>query len=235
MQLEQLNTVQAVRIRDDLLATVAHDLKTPISTVITAATLLDDQRLDYAQRRHFIEMIQRSTNHIKKLIDDLVDVAAVEAGRLRLDLDVQPVGTILDAVWEAFESQARKAGLQLTCDCAGAWRFQVRADHDRLFQVLGNLVSNAIKFTQPGGSIKVRTCADDHDVWIAVIDTGAGIAPDELPHVFERFWQAGHQRRAGAGLGLAIARGIVEAHGGKIGVWSRLGVGSMFYFSLPRV
>jgi len=234
MKLQREIPENAVRIRDDLLATVAHDLKTPIATVFTATALLDDQRLDHAQRHHFLELIQRSATQIKKLIDDLVDVAAIEAGALRLQLSTVAVGGLLDAVWEAFEPQARAAGISLRCDCAAAWRFEVRADQDRIYQVLGNLVSNAIKFTKPGGSIRVTARASDRFVWIAVKDTGIGINAEELPHIFERFWQANHQKRAGAGLGLAIAKGIIEAHGGTLGVRSTLGMGSTFYCRLPR-
>jgi signal transduction histidine kinase len=224
----------AVRMRDEVLATVAHDLKTPLSTVIMAAGMLDDMQLDSSQRHHFIEMIRRSAGQITKLIEDLVDVSRIEAGGLRLGLEIEPVGPLLDAVWETFRVQAEQAQLKLDCECARAYRYQVHADRDRLFQVLGNLVNNAIKFTPPGGTIKIRACAIGASVVIAVSDTGRGISPAELPHVFERFWQAGHQQRAGAGLGLAIVKGIIEAHGGRVGVNSTVGRGSTFFFSLPR-
>ena len=224
----------AVRRRDEVLAAVAHDLKTPLSTVLMAAAMLEDMQLAPAQHQHFLDMIRRSAGQIHKLIDDLVDVSRIEAGGLLLDEAVQSLGGILETVWETFEPQARQAGLRLDCDCARAHEYYVRVDRDRMLQVFGNLVSNALKFTPSGGTIKIRSCAIGASIVIAVIDTGKGISEEELPHIFERFWQAGHQHRAGAGLGLAIVKGIVEAHGGRVGVQSKPGRGSTFFFCLPR-
>jgi len=111
---------------------------------------------------------------------------------------------------------------------------RVLADRSRIFQVFSNLVGNALKFTPKGGAIDVRGRLNGDEALFTIADTGAGIPPENLPHLFDRFWQARETRRAGAGLGLYIAKGIVEAHGGRLWVESKLGVGTTFFFTLPR-
>ena len=138
---------------------------------------------------------------------------------------------MLDSV-EAQRSLASSASLELQLDVepglADVW-----ADHDRVLQVFENLIGNAVKFTKPGGRITIGAASHDGEVLFWVEDTGAGISAEEMPHVFDRFWQAPKARRGGAGLGLQIVKGIVEAHGGRIWVESEVGVGTTFYFTLP--
>ncbi|HEY0035645.1 MAG TPA: ATP-binding protein, partial [Longimicrobium sp.] len=142
------------------------------------------------------------------------------------------VGEVVDDVLAGVAGMAAEkeieAGSSIDADLPAAW-----ADRERIHQVLSNLVGNAVKFTPQEGRVLVTTVAEDGEIRVSVADTGPGIPPEHLPHVFDRFWQARSTRRAGAGLGLAIARGIVEAHGGAIGVESEPGRGTTFHFTLP--
>jgi signal transduction histidine kinase len=168
-----------------------------------------------------------------RLIEDLLDVTRMEAGHL--SVEPEPVATrqvVSDSV-EAQEPLATAASLELRADLAGALP-DVWVDRDRLLQVFENLIGNALKFTRAGGVVTVGA-APRHggEVLFWVSDTGAGIAPDQLPHVFDRFWQSRKAGRRGAGLGLPIVKGIVEAHGGRIWAQSTPGEGSTFFFTMP--
>lgn len=223
---------RAVRLRDSVLAIVAHDLRTPLSTINMAAALLYDLNED-ARHRHFIDIIRKAAQQAEVLLQDLVDGTRIEAGTLRIDAEPAMLRHVLKSVLESFEPQAQAARIVLTCDVARAHDAVVRVDAGRIVQVLSNLLSNALKFTPEGGRVHVGASLLGDRVFVSVSDTGVGIAQEEIAHVFERFWQADHHHRAGAGLGLAIARGIVEAHGGEIGVTSEPGAGATFYFTLP--
>lgn len=222
----------AAQLRDNVLAIVAHDLKTPLATIVMAAGLLKDMSTD-ERVGHFLDMIVKSTHQIDVLIRDLVDVAAIEAGHLRIQREPEGLGHLLRSVSAMFETQAAQAGVLFLVEPDRVRDVVVNVDHDRVIQLLANLVSNAIKFTSAGGAVDLRADFLGDKVDITVRDTGVGIQRDELPHVFERFWQADHHHRAGAGLGLAIAKGIAEAHGGDISVSSELGLGTTFCVSLP--
>jgi PAS domain S-box-containing protein len=226
---------RAIRARDDVLGVVAHDLRNPLSTILMQAALLR-QPGDRPERcsRNPAEAIERAVQRMNRLIQDLLDVTRLEAGYLSVDkarLATEKV--VADAVEAQRESAARTAvELDLDLDLAGHLP-EVWADRDRLLQVFDNLVGNAVKFSQAGGRIVVGAAGREGEVLFWVADTGPGIAADDLPRVFDRFWQAGRGRGRGAGLGLSIVKAIVEAHAGRVWVESAPGRGSTFYFTIP--
>ncbi|MDR7481380.1 MAG: ATP-binding protein [Armatimonadota bacterium] len=223
------------RVRRELTANVSHELRTPLTSIKGfAETLLGGAMHDEATGRRFLEIIDKEANRLVKLVDDLLDLSRLEDKRVTLQLGQVDVGTLVD------ETLARLRPL------AGARVFDVQAppgevvalaDRDRLSQVLTNLLDNAIKFTPDGGRIAIGWRCTDGEVEISISDAGPGIAPDDLPHVFERFYKADRARPAspgGSGLGLAITKHIVEAHGGRIAVTSAPGAGTTFVVTLPR-
>jgi PAS domain S-box-containing protein len=226
---------RAVAARDVVLGIVAHDLRNPLSLITLTTRAMQRRPDDGPDRRHgeATEAILRAARRMNQLIEDLLDVALIEAGRLRVECELLPA---VDLAHDAVEMQrvlAEASGMTISLevepDVRTAW-----GDRRRLLQVFENLIGNAIKFTQPGGRIVVRAAVTDADVLFSVTDTGAGIAPDALPHVFDRFWQAtARTRRLGAGLGLPITKGIVEAHGGRIWVESDVTRGTTFFFTIP--
>jgi len=222
---------RAVAERDQVLGIVAHDLRNPLANILIACATLDRRGEESELKPK--ELISRAAQRMNRLIEDLLDVSLVEAGQLKLER--QRIA-VKDLVSEAVGMQAplassSKIDLRLA---AGADLNDVLGDRHRLLQVLENLIGNALKFTQAGGHITVGAVPRDHEVMFSVADTGSGIAPQDLTHVFDRFWQTTTRtRRLGAGLGLPITKGIVEAHGGRIWVESRFGRGSSFFFTLP--
>ena len=218
---------RAIRIRDDVLAIVSHDLRTPLGTVLMQAEALGEQ----PELRKFAGAIARSAHRMNRLIGDLLDVSAINAGQLTLDIRTHCAADLVREIADVFRSQASTRGIALA-ETFPDDSVKVRCDRDRVLQVLSNLISNALEFTPKDGAIDVSAERRGSHVRFEVRDTGRGIAPDEIPHLFDRFWR-GHARREGAGLGLYIAKGIVAAHGGMLEVASELGVGSRFFFSLP--
>ena len=225
--------VQATQLRDEVLGIVAHDLRNPLS-VITMQSAAQRRRGPEPERRNqqSSETIHRSANRMKRLINDLVDVTMVEAGQLGLDRAPVSARQLLVDAAEVQRPLAASASIELHLDLERKLP-DIWADPHRLLQVFENLIGNAIKFTPAGGRITVGASPGEHEVLFRVSDTGYGISPTNLPHVFDRFWQArkGHD---GAGLGLPIARGIIAAHGGRIWVESTLGRGTTFSFTIPR-
>jgi signal transduction histidine kinase len=225
-------SAEALRLRDNVLSIVAHDLRSPLATIIMAKDLISQRGLD-ERSQHFLELIEKAARQADMLIKDLTDVNRLEVGKLSLHLSSAPLAYLLASVTELFEPVAENAGLLLACNTADVRNLDVHVDQSRFEQILSNLISNAIKFTAPGGNVLVTATRLKNYAKISVTDSGIGVSPDELPHVFERFWQADHHRRAGAGLGLAIVKGLVEAHGGTVGVVSAKDVGSTFFFTIP--
>ena len=226
------NAESALAMRDEVLAIVAHDLRTPLDAILTSVAFLIDVEHSEEERRRLLSVIRRSVSGMHRLIDDLLDVARMESGAFSVDLHPFDLGALVRDVTEQFQRQALNAGLTLECDVDGGF-ITVTADRHRIAQVFQNLVGNAVKFTPAGGRVVVAVARGDQcGVRCSVADTGAGIAPDDLSRLFERFWQARRYRRGGAGLGLAIARGIVQAHGAQLEVESELGKGTTFSFRL---
>jgi signal transduction histidine kinase len=226
---------RAVRLRDEVLGIVSHDLRNPVHTVsLTSGLLLEIVPDDAGQKpiRKHLDIICHAAQQMEHLIRDLLDVASIGSGRLSVEPERHDGRTLLRRACEVLRPLAEGAGLDFRCD-APADAPAVRADPDRIVQLLSNLVGNAVKFTPRGGRVTLELDAGDGEARFRVADTGPGIPPEELPHVFEQFWQARPAGRHGVGLGLAIARGIVEAHGGRIWVESRQGEGTAFFFTLP--
>lgn len=223
----------ALRTRDEVLAIVSHDLRNPLSVIDMCASSLSDRLSPDDERAlSLVRTIESSTAWMNRLIEDLLDVARVEAGRLTLDRQPHDLLRVISEATVMLEPLIAEKTLALHEELP-EFLPTARVDARRVVQVLENLVSNAVKHTASGGQIEIRAELVHNDVHVAVRDTGSGIAPESLPHLFDRFWQARGARRGGAGLGLAIAKGIVEAHGGRIWVESTLGAGSTFGFSLP--
>jgi signal transduction histidine kinase len=225
-------TESALGMRDEVLAIVAHDLRAPLNAVQASAAFLMDVELAEHDRRRLLDVIRRAASGMNRLIEDLLDVARMESGAFTVDLRRLDFGALVAEVSEQFRPEATGAGRTLECDVERDIP-SVSVDGGRMSQVLENLIGNAIKFTPAGGRVTVRVTRHGAEgVSCAVADTGVGISPDDLPHLFERFWQARRYRRGGAGLGLAIARGVVEAHGSSLTVASEMGRGSVFSFVL---
>jgi signal transduction histidine kinase len=222
----------AVRARDDVLRVVSHDLGNSLSAVLVTTTLLLRSLPEDGEVRPRVASIRQLAEQMQRLRQDLLDVASIEAGRLSVEPDWHEPGELLEATRGHFSPVAAEKGVCLEARAEEGLP-PVVADRERVLQVLANLVGNALKFTPSGGRIDLSAERAPEGVRIAVADTGPGIAPENLPHVFDRFWKTQGGNRHGAGLGLAICKGIVEAHGGSIGVESRLAAGSTFAFTLP--
>lgn len=227
---------QASAARDATLAVVAHDLRTPLQAILLgtarlAATLEElGRRAEGAQPLH---LVHRSVERMDRLIRDLIDVSTIEGGRFSVEVSPQPLAVIVGASIEALRPAADAKSLRVTSELAEGDPLDVRCDRDRIEQVLGNLIGNAIKFTPAAGTIVVGAERRPGEVCVSVADTGPGIAVEQLPHVFDHYWQAPATARLGHGLGLAIAKGIVEAHGGRVWADSQVGIGTTFHFTLP--
>jgi PAS domain S-box-containing protein len=225
---------QATRARDEMLAIVAHDLRSPLNAVSMSCSLLLDSASggERPTEQKQLTIMHRATERMNRLIQDLLDVERIDQGRLAVEPRPETMVAIVRDAVDMLRPLADAQALVLESEIADDLP-KVLADPPRIQQVLSNLIGNAIKFTPRGGRIILRANPESAEVRLAVIDTGPGIPPDQLPHVFGRFWQARANDARGIGLGLAIARGIVEAHKGRIWVESRLGEGSTFYITLP--
>ena len=228
---------RATRSREETLAIVSHDLRSPLGTISAAAELLqrslgNDAR--DAQRRKHTDSIRRAVGRMNRLVGDLLDLASIDSGSLSLEPRPHTAEELLREVRETFEPQAVEKGITFQTEAASHLP-PVPCDKERVLQVLGNLISNALRFTPPGGTVRVRAELEPGPECLrfSVADTGPGIPPEAQPHIFDRYWHAAQKRREGHGLGLSIAKGIVEGHGGRIQLESLPGAGTTFSFSLP--
>jgi len=232
---ERARSDEALGQRDDFMAMVSHDLRNLLSGVLLSATLIAEEASESDEGRRSVagaERIQRYVARMNRLIGDLVDVASIDAGKLAVRPERGDAGALITEAVEAFANAASEKGISLE---SGPVERPLVADfdHDRMLQVLANLITNALKFTPRGGQIAVRGGRVGDELHLSVSDTGAGIPGNMLEAVFERFWQVGKNDRRGLGLGLYISRCIVDAHHGKIWVESKLGEGSVFHVELP--
>ncbi len=235
-QKARLEAEQAAKRRDDLLATVSHDLRNPLTVIVTSVTSIrhvlrgpeSDDALSALSR------IERSAQRMDHLIGDLLDISAIDSGHLSMEPKAYRVDALCADSVEMVRAVADAKRIRLVVVHA-APHIEVLCDKERIGQVLVNIIGNATKFTPADGTINVATERRGELVRFTVTDTGVGIPADQLPHVFDRFWQATETAKAGTGLGLAIARGIVERHGGSITAESTPGAGTTFAFTVPIV
>ena len=223
----------AIRARDDVLSVVSHDLRNPLSAIAMCnTTLLEQPPEDINVRNEMLEMIGQSVDWMNRIIQDLLDIASIEAGKLSLHPRHSTVAEVLEQARPTLEALAKAHRFEVTI---APGLPHVSVDADRIAQVLSNLVGNAAKFTPEGGLIELDAERDGEGaVRISVRDEGSGIPADHLPHIFDRFWHSrGLSGKRGTGLGLAISMGIVEAHGGRIWAESKPGRGSTFRFTIP--
>lgn len=224
---------QAVRAREEVLAIVSHDLRNPLSATMLASSMMQTSEALAPEEREQLQIIDLSAKRMRRLIEDLLDVTRVEGGkRLPIDPVVLPVEPLVTEANELFKAQASETSISLTCAIAPDTP-PVYADRHRVLQVLSNLVGNAMKFTPPGGAIRVEASRRGDDVLFIVSDTGPGIPRENLGDIFNPYWQGKRAERMGAGLGLPIAKGIIESHRGAIWVESEQGKGTRFLFTLP--
>lgn len=224
---------RVTQLCNEKLAVVAHDLRTPLHTIaVGLETMLKLQPPDDERAAQQLVVMQRTVRSMNRLVLDLLDVTRIEGGSfgvVREHVQVQP---LLNEVFELFEAPARERGISLTCHAPGGLPCVI-GERDRLVQVLSNLMGNAVKFTPPHGRITVHVRLLEEHLHLSVEDTGPGMPSESLPQLFDRFWQADRTGRAGTGLGLPIAKAIVEAHGGRIWAESALGLGTTFHFTVP--
>jgi signal transduction histidine kinase len=223
--------MRAARARDEMLAIVTHDLRTPLAAIMTAAALLeaspDEER---ARVRARAETIRRSAQHMNRLIRDLTDLGHIDAGRFVIEPTSQDVTSLIRHVIETLQSVAARQRSVLRMNVIGTIP-PVVCDGDRVIQALSNLASNALNVGAPSVALDVERRGPD--VLFTVSDTGPGIAAEDLPFMFDRYWRARGSHYKGSGLGLPIVKGIIDAHAGRLWVESRPGVGTRFFLTLP--
>lgn len=222
----------AVQLRERVLAIVSHDLRDPLSTIgLSAAFELESQPRDPQTRKH-LEIIVRCVGRMQHMIGDLLDLARVQSGTLKLECRPWDAGELLRAILESYELVARQKGIAIVEDC-NLVDVVVSCDRARIEQVFANLLGNSIKFCQPGDTLTVRGQSDRDFVRYEVEDTGPGIEADALPHIFEPYWSAHTHAKEGLGLGLYICQRIIDAHGGEMSASSAPTGGTTFVVRLP--
>ncbi|HXF25056.1 MAG TPA: HAMP domain-containing sensor histidine kinase [Gemmatimonadaceae bacterium] len=229
---------QLDRLKAEFVSVASHELKTPINVILGYVELLEDGIYGKLQdqQREVCETIAAQARNLTRLVRRLLDVSRFEAGGGALECRQLNLGRFLDTLQSSFSVLAMQRSVHFQVDRSESLPTEVRWDEDRMSEVVGNLLSNAFKFTPRGGRVELSAEAHDDDVVIEVRDTGAGIPPEQLPRIFQKFYQADNQAKAsakGTGLGLAIAKEIVEAHGGSISATSIAGQGATFRITMP--
>ena len=218
--------------RQEVLAVVAHDLRNPLNIIVGSADLMLQEQLDSDRKKELLTVMFRAAKQMNRLIADLLDTVRLQSGKFTLNLEEVPVKSIFEQTEQAFRPLAANHSVQLVT-VPPADDVAVRADPYRVSQIISNLVGNALKFTPERGKVTFQAVPNGQNVAFHVSDTGPGIAAQDVEHLFDNFWQARNDHR-GVGLGLPIAKGMVEAHGGMIWCETRPGQGSTFSFTLPR-
>ena len=233
-QNERLRELDA--LKDEFIASVSHELRTPLTSIQGYLELVQTEESDNLrpEQREFLAIVDRNSERLLGLVSDLLFVAQVDAGRLELTLAETDLGLLVEQTVESARLVAAEKGIRLNAEIEE--RPLVHADRGRLAQVLDNLVSNALKFTPPGGSVRVQLRTSEAKAILEVSDSGVGMPAEDQEHLFDRFYRtpsARQQAVPGTGLGLSIAKAIVDAHKGKIGVISSEGRGTVFRIELP--
>ena len=219
--------------RREFVANVSHELRTPLASIRASAETLQDGAMDDPEAAsQFLGRISHNAERMSALVQDLLDLSRLESGEVKLNLSPVDVHRAIAEVVDIYRDQARAKGVSLTMD-GGDAVVEATADEGRLQQVLSNLVENAVKFTPSGGEVHVEVEQQGRWLEVRVADRGIGVAREDMPHVFERFYKADRAQNNGTGLGLAIAKHIVQSHGGRIWVNSRDDGGSIFGFTMP--
>jgi signal transduction histidine kinase len=226
LQLARAHADAATRSRERVLEIVAHDLRSPLAAIKALGESIAHGNPAIRPR---LERIDRAVGRMDRLISQLVDSTRIGQGEMTVSPRPEPVASIIEETVALYSTAARDQEIVLEATGLPTGPL-VQADRDRIMQVLGNLVGNAFKFTAPGGRVTLSARSEADTVTFSVADTGSGIDPEGLPHVFEQYWK--HDKQ-GTGLGLFIAQNVVQAHRGRIWVESQLGVGTTFYFTLP--
>jgi PAS domain S-box-containing protein len=240
---DQLQTLydqakQAVLARDQTLAVVSHDLRNPVNAIkmlaaaLVAAAHGDAHSSSSGQISESAEIIRRAAEQADRLIQDLLDVSRIEAGSLRIHRSAEDLGEIIESACEVLAPFAEEKSVRLRCGVRHELPLAY-VDAARVRQVISNIAGNAIKFTPTGGEVTIAVERQDRSLVVAVRDTGPGLPLEEIEKLTDRSWQATRQTSGGSGLGLVIAKGLVEAHGGRLWAESPAGGGSVFRFSLP--
>jgi signal transduction histidine kinase len=235
LEIERKRADQELTSREDFMAMVSHDLRSLLGGIALSAELLkvvQDSDQPFLRVTHHAERIQRFSARMNRLVGDLMDVASIEAGKLSLLRSRYDARLLLRDSRDAFEPAAAAEGIELTCTSEQDPGI-VEIDHERILQVLTNLVANALKFTPRGGHITIGVARREDAICFSVADTGSGIPTELLDRVFDRYFQTNDGDRRGLGLGLFISRSIVEAHGGTIWATSTPGKGSTISFTVP--
>jgi two-component system sensor histidine kinase BaeS len=234
---DSLRMLEADRDRlREFVADVSHELRTPIAALRTFTELQRDGEVDETQRREFLDRSREQINRLEWMSTNLLDLSRMDSGIFPLDFRTGDLRDPVRNVVEAMAEQAEQRGVALSFEVPAA-PIMLRFDRERIVQLLSNLVGNALKFTPAGGEVVVAAREGPDEVVVDVRDSGPGIAPDELPHIFDRFFRGtnvGEARASGSGLGLAITRSLAEMHGGAVDVTSAPGQGSVFSVRLPR-
>ena len=232
-EIAEQRALRALRAREEVLGVVSHDLRNPLSAIGMCARALDEAASLESSAREAVHTINQATEWMQRMIHDLLDVANIEAGHLSVERREEDMVILLIRAIELFQPLADERGIALATDIPHHLP-SVYLDAERILQVLSNLLGNAIKFVGGGGTVTLRATKEPGAIRVSVIDDGPGIPPEELPHVFDRFWHARRSTSAqGSGLGLTIARGIMDAHRGHIWIESTVGEGTRVHLTLP--
>jgi two-component system phosphate regulon sensor histidine kinase PhoR len=224
------------QVRRDFVANVSHELRTPLASLKSVIETLESGALeDESATREFLSRAQSEIDRMVQIMEELLELSRIESGEVPMAKEPLDIGDVLARAVERLQLQARRQGVALALDVVAGLPTVV-GDAERLERVALNLIHNALKFTPSGGSVRVEALSGHGSVVVRVRDTGVGIAPADLPRVFERFYKVDRARAGGGtGLGLAIVKHTVEAHGGSVAVESEQGGGSAFSFSLPAL
>lgn len=222
------------RLRRELIANVSHELRTPMTNIQGYLELALEPETDPAESREYLEIVMEETQRLNRLTSDLLDLNRLESGRIELNTRPTDLGALVRRVCKKMGPAFQRAGVQVHVDTSGL-QIPVVVDPDRIEQLLSNLLDNAIRHTPEGGSVSVTVRQQGEQVELIVEDTGEGIAEEDLPYIWERFFKAdkSRHRRHGSGLGLVIAKEIIDWHGGHVNVTSRPGEGTRFTVTLP--